>query len=303
MSDLRILGRQATLELVLLSVCAAQLFTLNHVMAQARRSKTEQGKPISWATSCIPIYLNSEGRTRLESAEVERVVRRSLTTWSDPSCAELSLVFEGRSTHVELGYVPELGLDNQNLIIFLSALNGDTWTWPYDPNALALTTVTFCENDTPSCPEGTIVDTDIEINEVLYPFSTGDSGPLNDLENTLTHELGHLIGFDHNPQADSTMFAITTPGERSKRDLSSVDVSGLCSAYGLERCLACDLSTYDITRNTEYDERLTCDEGSLTSAQSDSGCQQRSASATRSELTLLVGILLALLRLTQKAKA
>jgi len=202
----------------------------------------------------------------------------------------MSLVYEGESAQTELGYIPELGLDNQNLIIFRSSQSGEQW--PHDPEALALTTVTFCENDTPSCPAGTIVDADVEFNEVLYTFTTGDNGPLNDLENTLTHELGHLLGFEHSASPSSTMFAVAPAGERAKRDLSELDERGLCEAYPSQSCLACDLASYDLMSSSEYSSRTSCLEAPV-SAGVDEGCEQ---SAHR-PLTLALLCLIACLRL------
>lgn len=260
-------------------------FTSKCLAQGAVRSTTGEGIPISWATSCIPLHLNAQGRSRLPISEIEAVMRRSATTWSDPNCARMSLVYEGESTQTELGYDPDLGLQNKNMVIFLSQKSGHTW--PHDPNALALTTVTFCENDTPTCPAGTIVDADIEMNEVLYLFSTNDQGSLNDLENTLTHELGHLLGFEHSTQPSSTMFAVAPAGERTKRDLSNDDIAGLCNAYASDRCLTCDFTTYDLNNRTEFEQRMSCDLSELESASQTSGCQQSAPSMSSCILFIL----------------
>jgi hypothetical protein len=67
-----------------------------------------------------------------------------------------------------------------------------------------------------------------------------------DLQNTLTHELGHFIGIAHpcgsgsgNPPvscssgnfADVTMYPFEVPGETKKRDLSADDVTAVCEIY------------------------------------------------------------------------
>jgi hypothetical protein len=52
-----------------------------------------------------------------------------------------------------------------------------------------------------------------------------------DLQNTATHELGHLIGLDHAPDPESTMAASADSGETKKRDLTADDIAGLCAVY------------------------------------------------------------------------
>ncbi|BDG07001.1 matrixin family metalloprotease [Anaeromyxobacter paludicola] len=52
-----------------------------------------------------------------------------------------------------------------------------------------------------------------------------------DVQNTVTHELGHVLGLDHPPLAGATMSATATPGETSKRVLAASDVAGICTAY------------------------------------------------------------------------
>ena len=52
-----------------------------------------------------------------------------------------------------------------------------------------------------------------------------------DLQNTVTHEVGHFIGLAHSTVAGATMNATTAPRETSKRDLAADDVQGLCAIY------------------------------------------------------------------------
>ncbi len=123
--------------------------------------------------------------------------------------------------------------------------------------------------NTPGLPgDGTILDADIELNDVNYTFTIDPANAvarpgteLADLENTLTHELGHVQGLAHtcwdhitatppldnlgNPipdcndpnlpasVTDTTMYPYASmPGETSKRNLSPDDVSGVCDVYG-----------------------------------------------------------------------
>src|SRR5204862_6586571 len=85
----------------------------------------------------------------------------------------------------------------------------------------------------------------------------GASGNVQDLQNTLTHEFGHLLGLDHNcygsadrsrgidqnghavpdcnraPPAvqEATMYASVMRGDVARRDLSADDIDGVCAIY------------------------------------------------------------------------
>jgi uncharacterized protein (TIGR03382 family) len=52
-----------------------------------------------------------------------------------------------------------------------------------------------------------------------------------DLQNTVTHEVGHFLGLAHTPVAGATMNATTAPREIAKRDLALDDVAGICAIY------------------------------------------------------------------------
>lgn len=53
-----------------------------------------------------------------------------------------------------------------------------------------------------------------------------------DVQNTVTHELGHVLGLAHpNPYTGATMSATAPPGETSKRVLTPSDVNGICTIY------------------------------------------------------------------------
>jgi MYXO-CTERM domain-containing protein len=61
--------------------------------------------------------------------------------------------------------------------------------------------------------------------------AAGGCGHEHDLESTLTHELGHLLGLGHSTEPDATMFATGTECETLKRDLSPDDEAGLDHLY------------------------------------------------------------------------
>ncbi len=53
----------------------------------------------------------------------------------------------------------------------------------------------------------------------------------SDVQNTTTHELGHLLGLGHSSAAGSTMSFRANPGELSKRVLDADSARFVCDVY------------------------------------------------------------------------
>ena len=228
------------------------------------RTTTEEGKAMRWASPEIPliVYVGSPP-AGLTSAQVQAAVTASARTWSHPAVPCTGLVLS--VTGVEDSNGPATD-DRQNRITFRRptwrrepcdpAVPGDCVS--YDPQALAITSVLAVRRT------GKIVDADMELNATgdkqwaeLGPQATGQRGSAHDLQNTVTHELGHLIGLDHNcidlatrgvphdhlgrslPVCNSapaeiraaTMFNVSDAGDVAKRDLSPDDALAVCEVY------------------------------------------------------------------------
>jgi hypothetical protein len=105
--------------------------------------------------------------------------------------------------------------------------------WEYEPGYLAVTVVTMDKRT------HTIIDADIALNahhrtfRVLAPGSAAGGEEWDDVQNTVTHELGHAVGLAHNPEVpESVMYPAAEFRETSKRTLSADDVAGLAFLYG-----------------------------------------------------------------------
>lgn len=98
--------------------------------------------------------------------------------------------------------------------------------WIYGSFLYGLTVLTYRESD------GEIVDGDILLNDAQYDFCAG-SCPAGQtaVVNTLTHEVGHLLGLDHSQVPASTMFANAGPNEVAKSTLHGDDAQGVCWLY------------------------------------------------------------------------
>ena len=233
------------------------------------RSRTAKGVPVAWSSSCALVTPDSAGTPDLPNDTTFSVIMKSLTNWTNAI---------GDQAYLKLVYADpmplEAHLDGVNTIKFRT----DRWCHPndaqqkdvcYSSAAAGITTVFFVQDG--SDHAGTILDADIELNDLNFTFAVlptmaqpRQGTSLADLENTLTHELGHLQGLDHTcadsatppqevddsgsppPSCDSvgslplaeqtkitlaTMYNFAKPGEISKRSPEADDVAGIVDAY------------------------------------------------------------------------
>jgi MYXO-CTERM domain-containing protein len=101
--------------------------------------------------------------------------------------------------------------------------------WIWDEDAVAITVVTL------SRTTHEILEADIAFNAHHTSFAVVDGAKemgRYDVQNAMTHELGHAVGLGHNTtHPESVMFPHSTPGETSKRALAPDDVAGLHFLY------------------------------------------------------------------------
>ena len=152
-------------------------------------------------------------------ADTQAALTASMTTWNAVTCSYLKLGDAGTITAAPVGYVP--GGPNYNAVKWIET------SWPENRQAIAATLTTF------ECDTGKLVDADVLFNGEDFTFTVEpDLLPTAaDVENTMTHELGHLVGFDHSPDPQSTMYAEAPLGETIKRDLTADDAAGMCDVY------------------------------------------------------------------------
>ncbi|HXI56020.1 MAG TPA: hypothetical protein VNO55_08170 [Polyangia bacterium] len=238
-----------TLALLLADAAAAQAYVPYRT--------ADKSHAFFWPTTCVPITAYAENFQELPYNETMNAIRAAARTWSH---AALSCTYLDLEILTGTGVPPNAANDARNILVFRT----DRWCkWSdppedcsYDPSALAITSV-FAKGD------GHIIDADIEVNasmgNILWMNADVSRVPgKHDLQNALTHEMGHFIGLDHTcykpaankerpldnmgnlvPDCDlappevqaTTMFDSTTAGETSKRMLSSDDQNAVCETY------------------------------------------------------------------------
>jgi hypothetical protein len=235
------------------------------------RLRAEDGTPVRWAQGCVllapdPRAPQGQQGDAAGAEDLALALRAAIEGWRGASapCSALSILPQAAAAR-------PARLDGVNVVTFA------TTTWgrdglPYDPSAVAITTVSY-RSEPGQQEHGAITDTDIELNAVGFRFarlgeergeaSSSAGKPVQDLQNTLTHELGHALGLGHNcreqaaarppidqdgvpvPECDAageavrraTMFPYAAERETQKRSVGPDEALGVCQSYPLGAAL------------------------------------------------------------------
>jgi hypothetical protein len=195
------------------------------------------------------------------SAALE-AVQQAAANWVDATadCSYMTLIVEAPRDDVAPGY-SQTGT-NTNVVYWREDFWGADEEHPYPASAAGITTLRF-RDEAGADDAGEILDADIEINGVFFRFTTQDCDPGAgelDLQNTLTHEMGHFLGLDHtcfdgigDPPLDdqglpvprcsgtlpdeirlATMFPVAHACDDFMRTPEPDDVDGICGVYPID---------------------------------------------------------------------
>lgn len=185
---------------------------------------------LRWRTKVITIALSTSllrpSSNVKNGSDIIGAVRRSLKTWEEAGGIEFREVFSDKQNVSPQG----MAGDGVNLItVAPSAENAVLFA--RNAEEVAATTRVFFDG------RGRISEADIVINP-YQQFSTDGTFGTFDLESTLTHEIGHVLGLDHSPVRGSTMYenfgrnGVFGLQGFSHRTLSEIDRSAIRSKYG-----------------------------------------------------------------------
>jgi hypothetical protein len=186
--------------------------------------------PLFWRRPCIHYAVQADGARDFSEERALAIIDTSFQTWMDVRCdgQPLDLSVQRRDERISCDAAEyNTGAGNVNSIVFIQDWSSREG---YDSRAFALTTVWH------SISSGEVYDADIEINEEIGvyadcdPMDGCDEGRI-DLQNVLTHEIGHFFTMAHSDNNISTMWWMADPGDIDKRILRTDDIEGICTIY------------------------------------------------------------------------
>ncbi len=214
------------------------------------RGRADSGAPLQWMrTSCVPLRVNAAGSDDVTDGSDLDAVRRAAEGWRQATahCSFIEWVLLEPSA-TALPHYDSHGA-NENVIYWVER------DWPFPAEWVANTVVW-------KTTTGEILDADVLLNGQHHTFSTTGAPGTRDIESTIAHELGHVLGLDHTCDVDAAdhegqpvvpcaeapaaarealMYPKSAAGQTRSAPQPD-DVLGVCQVYPLEldpeRCAA-----------------------------------------------------------------
>jgi hypothetical protein len=229
------------------------------------------GPSVAWPVREVVVQRSGRG-VEVDEAAIDEALGIAVGAWTGVPCSDLVVTPGPPTTERLVGFDWHAGSgspENENVVVFRNdRLDDPLDAWLHTLGAIAITTVTF---DTST---GTLVDADIEMNDTAFEFTACDPEDprcfvIFDVANTLTHEVGHVVGLDHPPPespgaTEATMFASAPSGDTAKRTLASDDEDGLCAIYPADTPVAGECYGVPRTPSTVRFEQTGCSSGPAT---------------------------------------
>ncbi len=226
---------------VMRDICA-MLLTLaclsTSAFATPAGASSDRGEHLSlrWRAPVIRLAISNSllrpGSNIKADSDVSGAIKRSLAAWSDVAEVEFASVESDRQSISPSGVAGD-GVS----LITIAQTPENVMLFSRDPSGESARTRVFYNRI------GTITEADIVLNPFLQ-FSTDGTFGTFDLESTLTHEIGHLLGIRHSGVIGSAMSeSLARNNETSTlngpRKLATSDIASVRQKYGASNAEDC----------------------------------------------------------------
>jgi hypothetical protein len=168
-------------------------------------------------------YVDATNSQSLNENDVLDAVQAAALTWNEQTTADI-LPSCSAASGLEADWDSP---DGFNEVVF-----GDL-SQQYPGGGVIAVTIVWGIFGGPPSQRG-IMEFDMVLDDVNFDWSTSGDLDKMDVQNIVTHELGHAVGLDDMYQStcsEVTMYGYSTEGETKKRDLEPADITGLLTLY------------------------------------------------------------------------
>jgi len=154
-------------------------------------------QPLKWRSKIVPIAISTSllrpAPNVKSGSDIEGALRRSLRTWEEASGIEFRVTYTDRQS------VSQQTTGDGVSLVTIAPTAENVLLFSKNTQEVAATTRVYYDG------RGRITEADIVLNPYQQFSSDGTFGSF-DLESTLTHEIGHVLGLDHSPMRGSVMY-------------------------------------------------------------------------------------------------
>jgi hypothetical protein len=172
---------------------------------------TLDGKTLYHVDPNIVMSLDPASFEGLAPEAVRSAVQLAMSRWNEVDHSALNFSLGADK--------PGADYNQGDHVIYYDADNSSGW-FAGGSLTVAVTPIIYNTGD------GKIIDIDVLFNGRRWNFDTQSGTSAFDIQDVLTHELGHVAGLDHSPVHGASMWPYVSPGQWLHRSLTPDDQSG-----------------------------------------------------------------------------